>query len=172
MAISQPISGLGLGPTAPIMNSLFVLTGVLMALGAIGLFASIPEVDPKKRRTLSGLLALHGIGTAMEGIFTLESIMLHLVGFLLVLSPIITFVLIGRALRDVPRWHRFARWLRYGSGLTLVLAVLYFATFNPEAAGDGTGVAGLTQRVLVVQLQAWIAALAWFALPKRRLLER
>src|SRR5438093_318007 len=36
--ISAPISGLGLGPTAPFMNAAFVIGGVLLLAGAIGIF--------------------------------------------------------------------------------------------------------------------------------------
>jgi hypothetical protein len=34
--ISQPISGLGLGTTAPFMNAAFVLSGILLMAGVIG----------------------------------------------------------------------------------------------------------------------------------------
>lgn len=162
-AISQPISGLGLGSTAPIMNSVFVISGILIIVGAIGIFRAIPELSDKKRRVLTCLLALHGVGAVIDGLFTLESIMVHTLGFTLALSPIVTFLLFRRELLRIPRYERFARWLRVASIATLLLAVLHFATFNPEAAGEGSGVAGLTQRVLIVQLQAWIVALAWLS---------
>lgn len=165
--ISQPISGLGLGSTGPAMNSVFVLTGILMVVGAVGIFRAIPELDPAKRWVLTILLALHGIGTAIDGLFTLESIMLHSIGFILVLSPIVTFLILRPTLLRIARYERFASRLRAASLLTLLLSVLYFATFNPEAAGEGSGIAGLTQRILVLQLQAWIAALAWVTLRSR-----
>src|SRR5437867_3938698 len=34
--ISQPVSGLGLGPTAPFMNTAFVLSGLLLLVGVVG----------------------------------------------------------------------------------------------------------------------------------------
>src|SRR5258708_12430147 len=40
-AISQPLSGLGLGPTGPFMNATFILSGLLMVCGAVGIFRSI-----------------------------------------------------------------------------------------------------------------------------------
>ena len=165
--ISQPISGLGLGSTGPSMNSAFVLTGILMLVGAIGIFRAMPELGAKRRWTLTALLALHGIGTAICGLFTLESIMLHSTGFFLVLSPIVTFLVLRPSLLRIPRYERFGSRLGIASVVTLLLAALYFATFNPEAAGEGSGIAGLTQRVLVVQTQAWIAALAWVSLRNR-----
>src|SRR5579863_1322157 len=43
-AVSQPLSGLGLGPTGPLMNTTFILAGLLMMAGAIAIFRSIPEL--------------------------------------------------------------------------------------------------------------------------------
>src|ERR1700688_5290054 len=48
-AISQPLSGLGLGPTGPLMNSVFILSGLLMMPGAVGVFRSIPELSRRAR---------------------------------------------------------------------------------------------------------------------------
>jgi hypothetical protein len=163
-AISQPISGLGLGVTGPVMNTLFVLTGALLIAGAVGVFRSVPHLSTRRRRVLTGLLALHGLGAILSGLFTLESFMPHFAGFALALSPIITFPIIARSLRVAPEWTRLARWLRIASPITLGLTILHFATFNPEAAGDGVGIAGLTQRLLLLQLQAWIVAMGYVAL--------
>src|SRR6266567_989037 len=41
--ISQPVSGLGLGPTGPFMNAAFVLSGLLLFAGVIGVFQGIGE---------------------------------------------------------------------------------------------------------------------------------
>jgi hypothetical protein len=163
-AITQPISGLGLGSTGPVMNAVFVLTGICLIAGAVGVFQSVPQLSTRTRRLLTGLLALHGLGAILSGIFTLEAFMLHSLGFALALSPIITFPIIGRSLRRAPGWEHFARRMRWASPMTLILAVLYFATFNPEAAGDGAGIAGITQRLLIVELQAWILAMGWMSL--------
>src|SRR6266702_2707664 len=131
--ISQPISGLGLGPTAPFMNAAFVLTGLLTLVG-------------------------------VDGIFTLESFLPHTAGFLLATaSPVPTFVVIGLLLRRIPRFRRFGTWLLLGSPLTLALVVLYFLTFSPTVAGIQTGVAGLTERILAVEVHAWLVALGALA---------
>ena len=158
-AISQPISGLGLGITAPYMNAAFILTGVLTIAGAIGIYRNISEEGATKRWRYILLLALPGLGTIMDGVFNLESMMLHNLGFLLVLSVIVSFPIIGSQLRNIPGWQQFGRRLILGGPLTLVLAVLYFATFNPEASGAGIGIGGLTQRLLIVQIHVWYVAL-------------
>jgi len=99
----------------------------------------------------------------MDGVFTWQSaIRLHLLGFSLVLTPVLGFLVTGFFLRGVPRWRRFGSWLLLGSPLTLALAYLFFQTFSPYAPA-GTGVAGLTERVLVVEVLAWYVALGWLA---------
>jgi hypothetical protein len=74
---------------------------------------------------------------------------------------VLSFLIVGLLLRRVPRWRRFGSWLLLGSPLTLALLVLYFITFLPTAEGAKTGVAGLTERILVMEVHAWFVALGW-----------
>jgi len=53
--------------------------------------------------------------------------------------------------------------LLLASPLTLALTILYFATFTPTAEGAKTGIAGLTERILVTEVLAWFVALGWLA---------
>lgn len=162
--ISQSISGLGLGPTALYMNAAFVLSGLLVIAGAVGIFQSIREMGSAVRWSCTVLLALSGLGMVVDGIFTLESILPHTVGFLLGNgTPVLSFLVLGLVLRHIPRWRRFDSWLLLGSPLTLALLVLYFATFDPIASGEGLGIAGLTQRILVTEVLVWIAVMGWKA---------
>jgi len=162
--ISQPISGLGLGPTAPFMNAAFVLSGLLIMAGVVGIFQGIREIGAVARWSCTALLALSGVGSVVVGIFTLESFFIHFVGVLLaVATPVLSFLVSGLVLRRAARWRRFGGWLLLGSPLTLVLLVLFFATFNPTAAGANLGVSGLTQRILAIEVLAWYAAMGWLA---------
>lgn len=162
--ISQGISGLGLGITAPFMNTAFVLCGLFLLAGAVGIFQGIREMGAVARWSCTVLLALSALGAAVDGIFTLESFLPHMVGFLLgIASPVLSFVVIGLLLRRVQRWRRFGNWLLLGSPMTLALTVLYFLTFSPTVAGTQTGVAGLTERILAVEVQAWFVAMGWLA---------
>jgi hypothetical protein len=166
--ISQGISGLGLGITAPFMNTAFVLCGLFLLAGVVGIFQGIREMGAVARWSCTLLLALSALGMAVDGIFTLESFLPHMVGFLLAAaSPVLSFVVIGLLLRRVPRWRRFGNWLLLGSPLTLLLVVLYFLTFSPTVAGTQTGVAGLTERILVVEVVAWYVAMGWLAFRRR-----
>ena len=57
--ISQPISGLGLGPTAPFMNAAFVLSGILLMASVIGVFQTMrARSRPAARWACAALLAL------------------------------------------------------------------------------------------------------------------
>ncbi len=162
--ISQGISGLGLGITAPFMNTAFVLCGLFLLAGAVGIFQGIREMGAVARWNCTVLLALSALGAAVDGIFTLESFLPHMVGFLLgIASPVLSFVVIGLLLRRVPSFRRFGSWLLLASPLTLVLLVLFFLTFSPTVAGTQTGVAGLTERILAVEVQAWFVAMGWLA---------
>ncbi|GHO86977.1 DUF998 domain-containing protein [Dictyobacter formicarum] len=162
--ISQPISGLGLGPTAPFMNAAFVLSGLLLLVGVVNIFQSIREMGAFARGICTLLLALSPLGMIADGFFTLESILPHMVGFLLgCMTPVLSFVVSGLFLRRVKSFRRFGTWLLLGSPLTLALTVLYFLTFSPTIAGIQTGVAGLTERILVVEVFAWFVAMGALA---------
>ncbi len=127
--ISQPISGLG-------------------------------EMGVLARWSCTVLLALSPLGMVVDGFFTLESILPHTAGFLLgCATPVLSFVVIGLLLRRVKSFRRFGNWLLLGSPLTLALVILYFLTFSPTVAGIQTGVAGLTERILGIEVQTWFVAM-------------
>jgi hypothetical membrane protein len=159
--ISQPVSGLGMGATAPYMNAAFIVTGVMLIVGVAGVFRVIPA---PRRRTCQVLLALTGVGQILCGIFDLEQMMPHTLGYLLAIgTPVIGFVVAGRSMRRLPSWRRFGTWLLAGSPLTLVLLVAFFLTFQPTADGAEHGIAGLVQRLGIVEVHAWVVALGWLA---------
>ena len=161
--VSQPLSGLGLGPTGPFMNATFIVSGLLMVGGAVGIFRSIPELGPTARWICTTLLALPGLGAVMDGMFNLEHFFLHFAGFGLALTAVVGFPVIGFFLRHVPSWRVLGTWLIAAGPLTLALTVLYFATFTPTVEGIQHGVAGLTERILVLELDAWYVAIGWRA---------
>lgn len=151
--VSQPVSGLGLGVTAPWMNAAFVGGGALLLVGA----AAARRAFPRGRLVGAGyvLSALTGVGMVVDGLFTLEAVMLHLVGFLLaVVLPAVGFVVLGLGLR---RAHpALSRLLLVTGPVALALFVWFQIVFDPYAAGDNTGYAGLVQRALItVVLGTW-----------------
>ena len=163
--VSQPISGLGLGPTGPFMNAAFVLCGLMLLAGVIGVFQTMIASDrPTARWACAALLALSPLGMVVAGIFTFEAVFAHLIGFLLaVATPVVSFLAAGWFLRGIPGWRRFGTWLLLGSPLTLLLVVLFFLTFDQATTAAGHGVAGLTQRILALEVLAWFVAMGWLA---------
>ena len=164
-AITQPISGLGLGETGPYMNSVFIISGVLLLTGVIGVVLALPPGGRRVTRIASSiLLALSPVGLIIIGLFTLDSPAMHLLGAMLILAtPVISFLITGLHLRGLPGWHRFGNKLIVAAPLTLVLFVLYTVSFDQVAVAEGHGVAGLTQRLLFVDILTWFAAMGWLA---------
>ncbi|MFG1943474.1 DUF998 domain-containing protein [Nonomuraea sp. NPDC048826] len=163
--VSQPISGLGLGVTAPYMNAAFVVTGLMLTAGVAGVFrvAAAPG-----RRVCAALLGLSGVGQVLCGLFTLEEMLPHTLGYVLAVgAPVIGFLVAGRYFRRLPGWRRFGTWLMAGGPLTLALVVLFFVTFRPTPGGAEHGVAGLVQRLGVVEVHAWFAAMGVLAFRRR-----
>lgn len=149
--ISQPVSGLGLGVTGPWMNAAFVIGGALVTAAAVRLRG----VLPRSKRVTSGLVlsGLTGVGMIIDGFFTLESVMLHLLGFLLAVPlPAVGFVLLGLGLRATQR--RLSTLLLVAGPVVLALFVWFMVIFDPYSAGENDGYAGLVQRVLITAVLA------------------
>ncbi|PLR75438.1 hypothetical protein CU633_20970 [Bacillus sp. V3-13] len=160
-AITQPISGLGMGSTAIIMNSSFILSGILLFAGIIGIFLNIREKGRVSiRRASIALLILSPIGLIVCGMFDLESTLLHSVGFLLSTgTTIVSFLIAGLYFRGIPRLRKLGSGLIVGSPLTLILVILFFINFDPVGAGEGHGIAGIVSRLLAVEVLFWFAAM-------------
>ena len=162
--ISASISGLGLGPTGPYMNAAFIVSGMLVMAGGMGIFQSLPGLTSRSRRIGSGLLLVSGAGLALDGVFTLESLMLHLLGFVLGIGLLLPgYLVIGRMLRQITGLRRAGTLAAIASPLTLALTVAYFATFSPTAEGAKVGIAGLIERALLVEVFVPIVVLGWLA---------
>lgn len=165
-AISQPISGLGLGETARYMNTAFVISGLLLLAGVIGVTRTLPLGGgrPVARIVSAILLGLAPVGLIIVGLFTLETPLRHLAGAMLVLgTPVVSFLVTGVYLRGVHGWHRFGNGLLLASPITLALFIVYTLSFSQAAVAAGHGVAGLTQRVLFVEILGWFVAMGWLA---------
>jgi len=156
--ISQPVSGLGLGVTGPWMNTAFIVGGLLVVTGTL---AAAPQWWRRGAlgRAALVLMSLSGVGMIVCGVFTLESMMLHLSGFLLAVPlPAVGFVLAGLALRRHSR--RLARVGIVGGAASLVLFAVFMAVFDATGAGGNVGVAGLVQRALILVTLATLSTLS------------
>ncbi|BCJ36685.1 hypothetical protein Athai_41880 [Actinocatenispora thailandica] len=169
-AIAQPISGLGMGATAAYMNPAFVLSGLVGVAGVAGVLARVRRSGRRALRWVAlVLLAASPAGLVVAGLFPLDSPVLHLAGGTMLLGlPVLGFLVAGSYLRGAAGWARFGRLLMLvASPLTLALFVLYSATFDHSVVAAGHGVAGLTQRLLCVEIFGWYAALGWRAFRRR-----
>lgn len=162
-SITQPISGLGLGATGPWMNAAFIIGGLVLFAGLMGVIGTVP-LRPGLAAPTTVLLLLTPIGMIMCGLFTLEDVLPHFLGFMLASgTPVMSFLLLGIQLRDRTEWRLLSRALLIASPATAVLLGAFFVTFDPLAAAAGQGVSGLVQRVLVVEVLGCFAALGWVA---------
>lgn len=163
-AVQQQISALGVGNTAPYMNTAFVVTGVLLVTGTVGIFTVLgTELTAGHRAWSLALWTATAAGSVVDGIFTFEHVLLHFAGFALSLLSVAGFAVTGHGLRRSPAWRNVGRWLMVAAPLTVALAVLFFVTFTPTAAGQLIGVAGFTERILVSEILWWYALLGWLA---------
>jgi hypothetical protein len=163
-AIATPLSGLGLGPTGPFMNAAFVLSGLLVLAGVVGIFHRIKELRTVTRWSYIMLFALSPLGMVIDGFFTIESFIPHMGGYLLGTgTPIVSFLAFGLLLRRIPHWKHFGNWLILSSPLTLVLVILSLVTFDQTAVIAGRGIAGLTERILCLELATLFIAMSWLA---------
>jgi len=157
--VSQPVSGLGLGETAAAMNTSFLVCGALVTLGAWAATSTWTHAgSPRRGHLARALVSVSGIGMAICGLFTLESMMMHSLGFLLAIgAPAAGFVLAAAVTRRTdPALSRLM--LLAGAGAAALL-VIFLATFDPQSAGDNEGTAGLVQRVLITVVLGTIAAI-------------
>jgi hypothetical protein len=72
-----PISWLGLGPTGRFMNTAFVLCGLLLLCGILGVFYSIEQMGAFKRWTCTSLLGLSPLGLIICGLVPVTSTFPH-----------------------------------------------------------------------------------------------
>ena len=95
---------------------------------------------------------------------------LHSLSFLLTAaSPVLSFLIAGFFLRRIQSWRHFGTWLLLGSPLTLLMCAFFLGTFKPlptAVAEPGLSLlklGGLTDRALVLEVQAWFVALGYMA---------
>jgi hypothetical membrane protein len=164
--VSEPISGLGVGPYAPVMNASFAMMGLLIFVGVIGIFQNMKELGTVARWSCIILLELSPIGAIICGLYTYQTFSLHFIGFFLACgTPVICYLVVGLLLRRVPLYRRFGNWLILGSPLTLILMYMYMTTFDYLHTDVGT--AGLTERVLILEVHVFYMVLGWLVFRRK-----
>jgi hypothetical protein len=146
--ISNPISGTGVGPYGVFFNLAFVLSGVLIFLGILGVFLSLNNKSKKHWRT-AVLLLLSPTGFIIAGAVNLSmSVPLHMIGFYLGGgSLIIGGIIAGLYFRNFENYKIYGNILIICSPVLLLLMIFSMASFNLELIATGGGIAGIPSRL-------------------------
>jgi hypothetical protein len=164
--VSEPVSGLGVGAIAPAMNASFVLMGLLIFVGVIGIFQNMKELGAVARWICIILLELSPIGAIICGLYTYETFFLHFIGFFLACgTPVICYLVVGLLLGRVPLYRRIGSWMILGSPLTLILMYMFMTTFDYLHTDVGT--AGLIERVLILEVHSFYMVLGWLVFRRK-----
>lgn len=163
--ISEPVSGLGVGANALAMNTSFILMGVLMFVGVIGIFRNMKELGTVTRWICIILFELSPIGGIICGLYNYE-FPLHFIGFFLACGfPVIGYLVVGLLLRRELFYRRIGNWLIMGSPLTLILMYMFMTTF--DYLNTDVGSAGLIERILILEVHAFYVALGWLVFRRK-----
>ncbi len=164
-SVSQPISALAIGAGGILMRLGFLLDGLLTFAGTVVIFRALRrEIGPVARWLSSILLAISPLGLFWDGIFTMDTLQLHLIGVqLFVATTIVTFPVVGLIVRRSPAWKRFGTWLILGGPLTLALLFGFATSVPANQMVTGGGSYGLWERALVTEVQFWFVLMGWLA---------
>jgi hypothetical protein len=168
--ITNPISGLGVGPNDILFNLVFILSGVLIIIGIFGLFHTFPNKNNSVMHWIvSFLLALSPVGLICAGFFTLKySVPLHMFAFILAGgSPVISFIIAGIYFRRIYGWKKYGMILIIGGPLTLLLTTIFmFLTYDLELIASGKGIGGIPSRLLTIEVCFYYFTIGWYGLKK------
>jgi hypothetical membrane protein len=166
----QLISVLGILKGGLALDVTFILSGLLLLLGIVGIVCAMrSEVSIKARRIIAILLALSPLGLIWDGVFNMNHLILHTIGTQFACAlPILTLPIIGLMLRHT-EWRKVSNWLIFSGLLSLVLLIGFMATIpfseldTIQGATRGGGNLGLWERALITEVQAWYLILGWMA---------
>jgi hypothetical membrane protein len=159
--LAQPVSDLGLGPRAWLLNSALIVCG----LAAVALAVALQRIAPHRVGTT--LLALFGACLALAGVFPEPSpgapvqvggILHFVLGFFVGLTALGGGLLVaGRRLRG---WRGLGRASTACGIAVLVLIPVTFVFFSPTSPLFAIGIGGLVERVLFLVFCGWMVATA------------
>jgi hypothetical membrane protein len=160
--LRQPVSALALGPLGWVQQLNFIVTGILMVAGAIGLRTALQRWGGSN--SASALIALAGIGLVGAGIFVMGGA-LHI--------PFSLLFFVGMPAACIVLGSRFGAWGQrhwaWYSMLSGVASLIAFAmTFVALGSVGGLNeMAGLIQRVTAAIGFTWLTALSLHMLTLR-----
>lgn len=136
---AQPISDLGIGPNAWILNAGLIGTGLLVVVFALGFGHVLPHLP--RRRLAIGMLITFGVCFAAAGVFpesdpegrmTIGGILHFVLGFFIGMTAMtVALFVISSRLRRHSGWGGHARYTRLSAWLMVGLIFLTQLFFNP-----------------------------------------
>jgi len=160
---AQPISDLGIGPNAWIMNASLISTGLLAVIFALGFRRLLPRLPRKGLAT--GLLVTFGLCFAAAGVFpepspdgpvTIAGIAHFILGFFIAMSALtVALFLIASGLRKQRGWDRHASYPRVTAWLVVALILLTQLFFNRSSPLFKLGIGGLMEWTLFTTWSIW-----------------
>jgi hypothetical membrane protein len=165
---AQPISDLGIGPNAWILNASLIGTGLAVVVFALGFRRRLPSLS--RRRLATGLLVTFGLCFAAAGVFpepspdgpvTITGVAHFMLGFFVAMSALtVALFLISSGLRKQAGWERHASYTRVTAWLVIALIVLTQLFFNPGSPLFKVGVGGLMEWTLFSTWSIWFMVTA------------
>ena len=164
--VHRAISDLGIGPNAGLFNAATVLSGVLLIACAAGFALSMRPVLTSSWRWLgAGLLAFHGLGLAIAGVFTEApaTVAIHwLIGADLgLLGPVVAFLAVGLVWWRNPQWRRWGNYTLITALVTVGVIAFTFWVFDPGSLLASARLGGVMERLLLLTIQSWYVVTGW-----------
>jgi hypothetical membrane protein len=166
---AQPISDLGIGTNAWILNVSLIGGGLLVIVFAIGFYQLLPNL--RRRLLATTLLSIFGACFAIAGVFpesdpngpmTIGGFIHFMAGFFFGM-PVMTIALfvIGSELRKQPQWSGHGYYSIMSGLLVAALIPLTWVFFNPASPLEVLGVGGLMEWLLFLTWSAWFMVTGW-----------
>jgi hypothetical membrane protein len=164
--IHQAISDLGVGANGGPLDAAVVGAGILLMAFAVGFARSQRGALSASWRWICGvLLALHGLGLVIAGIFSEApaTLAIHwLVGAdLAFFGPVAALLAIGLLWRGHPTFRPWATFTLIMDAVILLVVAFTFWVFTPGTALAADHLGGMMERVLFLVIQVWYVAIAW-----------
>jgi hypothetical membrane protein len=165
--VHQPISDLGVGQNAWLVDGACVLLWLLLTAFVIAFYRAMRTVMGQGLAGIcAALLEVSPLGFGLAGVFTEDpsTLRIHITAaFLAFLGPAVAFFVTALLLRRSSSWSSLAAYSFTASLATLVLvAFMNLLVFRPGSPLASARLGGLTERVVVIEVLAWYVVAGWW----------
>lgn len=179
-AMSQAISYLEVGANGWIQSANFIILGLALILFALSFSHWMgPLMTPIGLRASTLLLLLVGLGFVNDGIFIAGSpsesphavhVVLHTIGFdVIFFSLPMACLIVGARLARTRGWRGYG-WYSLITGLITLVPVIFslLSIFTPATQTQPFALAGLINRIFVIEALAWYVVMGSHLFAQRR----